>query len=55
VREKDFSIITSNVLVNVCSVDSSRPQLDANISVELENADLWQRFCSLGNEMILTK
>lgn len=32
-----------------------RERLDPKIRVKLEDIDLWKRFYSLGNEMIITK
>lgn len=34
---------------------SQTESLDKNIKITLENRDLWQKFHSLGTEMIITK
>lgn len=36
-------------------LDMKRERLDPKISVKLEDEDLWKRFSSLDNEMIITK
>ena len=36
-------------------VEMKRERLDPKIRVKLEDMDLWTRFSSLGNEMIITK
>ncbi|CAF3681055.1 unnamed protein product [Adineta steineri] len=35
--------------------DTKREQLDSKVCVKLEGIDLWKRFYSIGNEMIITK
>lgn len=35
--------------------DMKRERLDSKVRLKLEDMDLWQRFYSLGNEMIITK
>ena len=47
-NKKDFSFIS-------VSIDMKRERLDSKIHVKLEDMDLWKRFYSLGNEMIITK
>ena len=37
------------------SVESKREPLNQRVCVKLEDMDLWKRFYSLGNEMIITK
>jgi hypothetical protein len=32
-----------------------RERLDPKVRIKLEDMDLWKRFYSLGNEMIITK
>ncbi|CAF1661940.1 unnamed protein product [Adineta ricciae] len=52
---------TSNTNVNMDPVnyincqDMKRERLDPKVRVKLEDMDLWSRFYSLGNEMIITK
>ncbi len=36
-------------------LDMKRERLDPKVRIQLEDADLWKRFYSLGNEMIITK
>ena len=36
-------------------LDVKRDRLDPKIRVNLEDMELWTRFSSLGNEMIITK
>lgn len=45
------SVIDSNVL----HLDMKRDRLDPKVRLKLEDIDLWRRFYSLGNEMIITK
>ena len=36
-------------------IDMKRERLDSRVRIKLEDMDLWKRFYSLGNEMIITK
>lgn len=37
------------------ALELKRERLDPKVTVKLEDADLWKRFCAIGNEMIITK